>query len=138
MAHTAISPTEPPTPHREVRTTVVGCQSTAHQRRTQMKLQSKAAAVCIAVIAAAALAVAVTRAAASRTNPSPANGELAGSPSTIRPGSPGWNQLDPGMQNVILNRRVPSVDAPTIGPGSPGWNQLDPGMQNVILNWRGS
>jgi len=68
-----------------------------------MKLQSKAIAVCIAIIAAAALALAVTRTAASRTNATPTTGQVAGRPSTIGPGSPGWDQLDPGMQNVILN-----------------------------------
>jgi hypothetical protein len=76
---------------------------TTHQRRIEMSVRSKAAAVCIAVLAAAALAVAETGFAAARTNASPTSGKLAGRPSTIGPGSSGWDQLDPYMQNLILN-----------------------------------
>ena len=68
-----------------------------------MNLRSKAAVVGIVVIAAAALTVAQSRPAAARTHASPTSGQLAGSPSTIGRGSPGWDQLDPYMQNLILN-----------------------------------
>jgi hypothetical protein len=113
-----------------------------------MSVRSKAAAVCIAVLAAAALAVAESRPAVARTNASPNNGQLAGSPSTVGRGSPGWDQLDPYMQNVILNgpgyawgkrsdRRHTGGSPSTIGRHSPGWDQLDPYMQNVILNGPG-
>jgi len=111
-----------------------------------MKLLSKAAAVCVVVIAASVFAVAATRTAAAKTNAFPATDQLGGS--RIGPGSPGWNQLDTWMQNVILNgpgfwwgqrkRNRHLASSPSrIGPGSPGWEQLEPWMQNVVLNGPG-
>ena len=49
--------------------------------------------------------------------------------SNLGPGAPGWNQLDPWIQNAILNRL-----SATLGPQSPGWDQLDPWIQSAILN----
>ena len=49
--------------------------------------------------------------------------------SNLSPGSPGWNQLDPWIQNAILNRL-----RAILGPQSPGWDQLDPWIQSAILN----
>jgi hypothetical protein len=85
------------------------------------------------VIVALATAAAATALFAGTTAPARAHGAQQGCKhqSTLGPGSPGWNQLDPWIQSAILNR-IKS----TIGPGSPGWNQLDPWIQSAILNSR--
>jgi WD40 repeat protein len=123
-----------------------------------MKLQSKAAVVCIAVIAGAALAAAVTRAAASTTGASRTDGQLAWDPCPLEsPCVPGkvvvanpdgtarrtlhmpWQSNHPvwspdGRRLLVTAVRPNLPDRPaTMNPDGSGLTVLDPAGVNMDL-----
>src|SRR5215470_14836442 len=69
----------------------------AERRKRRIRVRrTLTAAVALLTVAAIFVAVAAGGTGSAR--------QPSGSPSRIGPGSPGWDQLDPAMQNAILNR----------------------------------